>query len=56
MQQLSRVEELDGPQQLPHYVLLVDILQDIGPDDCMQVCLHEVEHQVDVAVILCLVH
>lgn len=29
-------------------------LHDIGPDDRVQIGLHEVEHQVDVLIVLCL--
>lgn len=29
----------------------MDVLEDLGPDHGMQVCLHEVEHQVDIFVI-----
>lgn len=43
---------LEGPEQLVHDVLLVDLLQDVGTNDCMQVCLHVLKHQVDVLVIL----
>lgn len=31
----------------------MDILEDFGPDNCMKICLHEVENQVDVFVVLC---
>lgn len=33
-------------------ILLVDVFHDVGPDDCMEVGLHEVEDQVDVLVVL----
>jgi hypothetical protein len=32
----------------------MDVLEDVGPDDRMQVSLHEVKHQVDVFVVFCL--
>jgi hypothetical protein len=41
-----------GREVLVEHVLLVDGLHDVGPDDCVQVGLHEVEHQVDVLVVL----
>ena len=28
------------------------ILHDVSPDDCVKICLHKVEHQVDVLVVL----
>lgn len=30
----------------------MDVLQNVCPDHCVQVCVHEVEHKVDVAVVL----
>jgi hypothetical protein len=30
----------------------VDVLHDIGPDDRVQIRLHEIEHQVDIFVVL----
>lgn len=32
----------------------MDALHDVGPDDRVQVGLHEVEHEVDVLIVLCL--
>ena len=52
VEQLSAVHVLERPEQLVHDELLVDVLQDVGPDDRMQVRLHVLEHQVDVPVIL----
>ncbi len=43
-----------GKEVLVEDVLLMDGLHDVGPDDCMEVGLHEVEHQVDVLVVLSL--
>ena len=54
VQELSRVHILQCFKELVHNVLLVDFLQDVGSDDRVQVCLHKVENQVDVPVILSL--
>lgn len=51
MQQISRVHELETLQVLVDNVLLVDVFEDVGADHSMQVCVHEVEYQVDIAVI-----
>lgn len=40
---------LEGAEDLVHDVLLVHLLQDVGTDDGMQVRLHVLKHQVDVA-------
>ena len=56
MQQLRGVHVLERLQQLVHDVRLVDLFQDVRPNHRMQVCLHVLEHQVDVAVILRLQH
>ena len=42
---------LKALEYLVNDVLLMDILKDIGADDRMQVSVHEVEHEVDVAII-----
>ena len=51
MQQVRRVHKLQALQVLVDDVLLVDVLKDVGSDDGMQVCVHEVEDEVDVAII-----
>ena len=48
MHKLERLEELI------HNILLVYLLQDVGTYDGVQVSLHVVKDEVDVAVILCL--
>ena len=40
-------------QTLVDNVLLVDVLQDVSSDDCVQVSVHEIENQVNITVILC---
>jgi hypothetical protein len=32
----------------------MDVLHDVGPDDGVQVRLHEIEHQIDIFIIFCL--
>ncbi len=56
VEQLSAVHVLQRLEELVHDILLVDLLQNVCPDDSMQVCLHVVEHQVDIPVILGLHH
>ena len=29
----------------------MDILEDVGPDDSMQVSIHEIEHEVDITIV-----
>ena len=29
----------------------MDVLHDVGPDDCVQIGLHEIEHQIDIFII-----
>ena len=53
---MGAVHVLERLEQLVHDVLLVDLLQDVGPDHCVQVCLHVVKDKVDVLVILSLDH
>ena len=33
-------------------VLFVDVLENVGSNDGVQICVHEVEHQVDISVVL----
>lgn len=47
---------LDALQNLVDYVLLVHFLQNAGSDDCMQIGLHVLKHQVNISIIFCLVH
>ena len=41
---------------LVHYVLFVDLLKNIRTDHSMEVCLHVLEDEIDVAVVVCLKH
>lgn len=50
--QVPAVQLLQGFEQLLEDLLLVHVLQDVGPDHRVQVSLHIVEHTLDVLVIL----
>ena len=52
MQQVRRVHILQTLEHLVDDVLLMDILENICSDDCVEVSIHEVEYQVDIPVIL----
>ena len=56
VQQIGRVHEFEGLEQLPHDVLLVDVLQDVGADRGVQVRLHVLKCEVKVAVVIGLEH
>ena len=43
---------LQAFQVLVDDVLLVDVFEDIGSDNSMQVSIHEVEDEVDIAIVL----
>lgn len=38
---------------LIEHIAFMDALHDIGPDDRVQIGLHEVEHEVDILIVLC---
>ena len=42
---------LQALEYLVHNVLLMDVLEDVGTDDRVQIGVHEVEHEVDIAII-----
>ena len=52
VQEVSRVHVLQAFQVLVDDVLLVDVFEDIGSDNSMQVSIHEVEDEVDIAIVL----
>ena len=54
VEQRGRVHILEGSEDLVHDVLLVDLFQDVGSDDSVQVGLHVLKNKVDVAVVLSL--
>lgn len=51
MQQVGRVHVLQALQHLVDDILLVDVFENVGSDDGVQIGIHEVEHQVNVSVI-----
>ena len=51
MKQIGGVHVLQALQDLIDDILLVDVFEDVGSDDGVEVSVHEVEHQVDVSVI-----
>ena len=44
---------LQAFDQLVDDVPLVDVLQDVGPNHGVEICVHIIEYQVNVSVILC---
>mmetsp|Transcript_53348 Transcript_53348/g.108529 ORF Transcript_53348/g.108529 Transcript_53348/m.108529 type:complete len:356 (+) Transcript_53348:57-1124(+) len=52
VEQLCSVHVVQRLQQLVAHILLVDVLQDVGADDVVQIRFHIVEHKVDVLVVL----
>lgn len=54
MYEFPGVHVLDALEYLIHNVFLMDVLHDVGPDDGVQVRLHEIEHQIDIFIIFCL--
>eukprot|EP00964_Phaeocystis_antarctica_P095252 scaffold61765_cov60-Phaeocystis_antarctica.AAC.2 len=52
VEQLRAVHVLERLERLPRDVLLVDVLQDRGADGGVQVGLHDLEDEVDVAVVV----
>mmetsp|Transcript_47145 Transcript_47145/g.123707 ORF Transcript_47145/g.123707 Transcript_47145/m.123707 type:complete len:274 (-) Transcript_47145:40-861(-) len=55
MQHAGGVAVLEGLQRLVDNELLVHWLEDIGPHHRVQVGLHEVEDEVDILIVVCLV-
>jgi len=51
VKQIGGVHVLQALQDLIDDILLVDVFEDVGSDDGVEVSVHEVEHQVDVSVI-----
>lgn len=54
MYEFPGVHILDALEYLIHNIFLMDVLHDVGPDDGVQVRLHEIEHQIDIFIIFCL--
>ena len=51
MKQVGRVHVFKALEDLVHDVLLVNVFKDIGSNDGVQVGVHEVKYQVNVAVV-----
>jgi hypothetical protein len=45
------VHEFQTLQNLVDNVLLVNVFKDICPNDCVEICIHEIKYEVDIAVI-----
>ena len=52
MQKIRRVHVFETLQALVNDVLLVDIFEDVRSNDGMQVSVHKVEDEIDIAIIL----
>lgn len=53
VEKVGRVHELKTFKYLVDNILFVNVFQDVGSNHGVQICVHEIEHQVDVPVILC---
>ena len=51
MQQVGGVHVLQALENLVDDVLLMDLFQDVGTDDSMEVGIHEVENEIDISVV-----
>jgi hypothetical protein len=51
VKQVGRVHVLEALEDLVHDVLLVNVFEDIGSNDGVQVGVHEVKYQVNIAVV-----
>ena len=51
MEKVGRVHVLQALEALIHDVLLVDVLEDVSSDNSMEIGIHEIEHQIDVAIV-----
>ena len=52
MKQVGRVHVLQTLETLVYDVLLVNILKNVSSNNRVQISVHEVEHEVDVAIVL----
>lgn len=52
MEKVGGVHELQALEHLIDDVLLVDVFEDVRADHSMQICIHEIEHQVDITIVL----
>jgi hypothetical protein len=53
MDDVGRVDVLQRLQNLVDDVLLVHFLENVAPDDCVQIDLHEFKDEVEVVRVLC---
>ena len=44
MDQLSRMDVFQSFQQLVNNILFMDLFQNVGSDDSMQISVHEIEY------------
>jgi len=51
VKQIGGMHILEALEALIDDVLLVDVLQDVGPDHRVEVGVHEIEDQVDVSIV-----
>lgn len=51
--QVAGVQLFQGFEELLDDVFFVDFFQDVGSDDCVEVCFHVVENALDIFIILC---
>jgi hypothetical protein len=56
VQQIGRVHELQAFEDLVDNILLMNVLQDVRPDNCMQICVHKIEDEVYISIVLCTNH
>ena len=52
VQHPSAMHVLESLEELVHDILLVDLFQNVGTDNSVEVGIHELEHKVDVAVVV----
>ena len=56
VEQVGRVHVLQAFEHLVDDILLVDLFQDVSPDDRVQVSIHEIKDKVNIPIILCSDH
>ena len=56
MQQIGGVHVFETFQALVNDILLMNVLQNIRSNNRMQICIHEIEYEVDIPVVFCSYH
>lgn len=56
MKKLRRMQILQRTEELVHDVSLVDVLQNVGSENSMQIRFHILKHQIDILLIFGLGH